>query len=173
MAESAEESAAESFVKGALRAGIDTCVYLPDSVITPIIRGFQRNSNITMISCTREDEGIGIAVGMELGGRSPVCLMEASGLGLSGLILARAQVQRTPVFVVASHTRGGGEPYDYHGATTLVSEGMFAGLGIPFEIARGDTPLESLVYRIVQTVRGQRTSFGLLIPPYLMSGDEA
>ena len=173
MGESAEKAAAASFVKGALRAGIDTCVYLPDSVTTPIVRSFQRRSNIAMISCAREDEGVAIAVGLELGGRSPVCLMEGSGLGLSALILARAQSQRTPVFVVASHTRGGGEPYDYHASSTLLSEGIFTGLGIPFQVAREDTSLESLVYRIVQTVRGQRTSFGLLIPPYVMHGDSA
>lgn len=173
MGESADNPAVASFVKGALRAGIDTCVYLPDSVTTPIVRGFQRNSNISMIPCAREDEGIGIAVGLELGGRNPVCLMEGSGLGLSALILARAQCQRTPVFVVASHTRGGGEPYDYHATSTLLSEGIFNGLGIPFQVAHDDTPLESLVYRIVQTVRGQRTSFGLLIPPYVMRGDSA
>lgn len=164
------EDASASFVRGALRAGVDSCVYLPDSCLTPIVRGFQRSSNIAMISCAREDEGIAIAVGLELGGRTPICLMEASGLGFSGLILARAQVQRTPVLVVASHTRGVGEPYDYHGATTLLSEGIFSGLGISYEIAREGQALEPLVFRAVQTVRGQRNSFGLLIPPFVMTG---
>lgn len=169
MDDSGDRSPASSFVRGALRSGIDTCVYLPDSCLTPIVRRFQRDSNIATISCAREDEGIAIAVGLELGGRSPLCLMEASGLGLSGLILARAQAQRSPLFVVASHTRGAGEPYDYHGATILLSEGIFSGLSIPYEIAREDQSLETLVYRIAQTVRGQRTCFGLLIPPFVMA----
>jgi sulfopyruvate decarboxylase subunit alpha len=159
-----------SLLRGALRAGVDACVYLPDSCLTPVIRAFQNSQGIVMIPCCREDEGVAIAVGLNLGGRTAVCMMEASGLGYSALILARAQVQRTPVVIVASHTGGAGEPYDYHGATVLLAEGVFTGLGIPYEVAKESSALESLMYRVVQTARGQRTSFGLLIPPFLMSG---
>ncbi|NQU72808.1 MAG: hypothetical protein HQ514_19840 [Rhodospirillales bacterium] len=172
MASSVEQVSA-SLLQGALRAEVDTCVYLPDSVLTPFVRAFQGNQSITMVSCAREDEGVGIAVGLELGGRVPICMMEASGLGFSGLIIARAQVQRTPLVIVASHTAGAGEPYDYHGATIMLSEGMFKGLGIPYEIANETQSLDSLMFRAVQTARSQRTIFGLLIPPYLMLGGDA
>ena len=87
--------------------------------------------------------------------------------------VARAQVQRTPLVIVASHTAGAGEPYDYHGATIMLSEGMFKGLGIPYEIANESQSLDSLMFRCVQTARSQWTIFGLLIPPYLMSGGNA
>jgi len=116
---------------------------------------------------------VAIAVGLNLGGRTAICLMEASGLGYSGLILARAQVQRTPVVIVASHSRGGGEAHDYHGATILVSEGIFAGLNIPYEIVPDVASVEAKVYRAFQTARGQLTAFGLLVPPFVMAGDKA
>jgi sulfopyruvate decarboxylase subunit alpha len=159
-----------SLLRGAVRAGVDACVYLPDSCLTGVIRAFQGSEKITMIPCARENEGVAIAVGLDLGGRTAVCMMEASGIGYSALILARAQVQRTPVVIIASHSGRAGEPYDYHGATVLLSEGVFAGLGIPYEIATDARSLESLIYRVVQTARGQRTSFGLLIPPFIASG---
>jgi sulfopyruvate decarboxylase subunit alpha len=162
-----------ALLRGAVSAGVDACVYLPDSCLTPIIRAFQSNKAIAMIPCAREDEGVAIAVGLNLGGRTAVCMMEASGLGYSALILARAQVQRTPVIIIASHTGGAGEPYDYHGATVLLAEGVFTGLGIPYEVAAESGSLESLMFRVVQTARGQRTSFGLLIPPFVMSGPPA
>jgi len=168
MAGGADELPA-AFLRGAMRAGVDACVYLPDSCLTPVIRAFQSSGKITMIPCAREDEGVAIAVGLDLGGRTAICLMEASGIGYSALILARAQVQRTPVVIVASHTGGAGEPYDYHGATVLLAEGVFTGLGIPYEIATDSQSLESLLYRVVQTARGQRTSFGLLVPPFIAS----
>ena len=167
------EEVSAALLRGALKAGVDTCVYLPDSCLTSAIRAFQASGKIAMIPCSREDEGVAIAVGLELGGRTAVCMMEASGLGYSGLILARAQVQRTPVIIIASHTAGAGEPYDYHGATALLSEGVFTGLGIPYEIATEARSLESLTYRVVQTARGQRTSFGLLIPPFVAAGEAA
>ena len=156
-----------SLLRGAMRANVDACIYLPDSCLTSTIRAFQASNKITMIPCAREDEGIAIAVGLYLGGRTAVCMMEASGLGYSGLILARAQVQRTPVIVVASHSSRAGEPYDYHGATVLLSDGIFKGLGIPYETATDSDSLESLMVRVVQTARGQRTSYGLLIPPFV------
>ena len=159
-----------SFVRGAMRANVDACVYLPDSCLTPLIRAFADTKKITMIPCAREDEGVAIAVGLDLGGRTALCLMEASGIGYSALILARAQVQRTPVIIVASHTGRAGEPHDYHGATALLSEGVFRGLGIPYEVATESVALDSLLYRVVQTARGQRTSFGLLLPPFIASG---
>ena len=163
--------AADALVSGAERAGIDTCVYVPDSCFTGVIRKFEASNQILMVPCAREDEGIAIATGLYLGGRSPVCLMEGSGLGYSALILARAIVQRTPVLVVASHTLGPGEPYDYHGATRLAAEGVFKGLGIPYAVASDAGSLPDLVHRSVQTVHAQLTCFGLLIPPYLVRGE--
>jgi len=172
MAGGADEVAA-SLLRGAIRANVDACVYLPDSCLTPVIRAFERSNKVSMIPCAREDEGVAIAVGLNLGGRTAVCLMEASGLGYSGLILARAQVQRTPVVVVASHTAGAGEPYDYHSATALLSEGVFRGLGIPYAVATQAQAIDALLCRVVETARGQRTSFGLLIPPFVAAGAAA
>jgi sulfopyruvate decarboxylase subunit alpha len=164
--------AASSLVSGAVRAGVDVCVYLPDSGLTRTVREFQR-SGMLCVPCAREDEGVAIAVGLHLGGRTAICLMEGSGIGYSGLILARAQIQRTPVVIVASHSRGGGEPFDFHGATILVSEGIFQGLGIPYEVATDAASLDTSIYRIFQTARGQLTSFGFLIPPYITIGGRA
>ena len=161
----------DALARGAERSGIDACVYLPDSCLTDAIRKFQNTGRIMMVPCAREDEGIAIAMGLCLGGRTPMCLMEASGLGYSGLILARALTQRTPLLVIASHTLGPGEPFDYHGATCLVAEGIFKGLGIPYSIARDIESLPELLYRISQTVRGQLTIFGLLLPPHLARSD--
>lgn len=167
-----ENPVAAALVKGAMRANVEACVYLPDSGLTHIIRAFQEQPGMTIVPCAREDEGIGVAVGLQLGGRRTICLMEASGLGYSGLILSRAQVQRTPVVVIASHSRGGGEPFDYHGATVRVSEGMFKGLDIPYEIATEQTALDLALFRIVQTAQGQRTIFGLLLPPHVALGSK-
>jgi len=162
-----EDKVAAALLRGAVRAGVDACVYLPDSCLTKTIRAFQGHNGMLVVPCAREDEGVAIAVGLDLGGRNPVCMMEGSGIGYSGLILARAQLQRTPVVIVASHSRRAGEPFDYHGATILVSEGVFSGLGIPYEVANESQALDSLMFRVVQTARSQRTSFGLLIPPFV------
>jgi sulfopyruvate decarboxylase TPP-binding subunit len=167
-----EDQVAAALLRGAVRAGVDACVYLPDSCLTRVIRVFQDHKNILMIPCAREDEGVAIAVGLELGGRNAVCMMEGSGIGYSALILARAQAQRTPVVIVASHSRRAGEAHDYHGATIMVGEGVLSGLGIPYEVASESHALDALMFRVVQTARSQRSSYGLLIPPFV-AGDSA
>ena len=61
------EQVSTSILQGAVRAGVDTCVYLPDSVLTPIVRAFRGNQSITMISCAREDEGVATHTAAQIG----------------------------------------------------------------------------------------------------------
>ncbi|MEU6658931.1 hypothetical protein [Streptomyces sp. NPDC046821] len=63
-------------------------------------------------------------------------LTEASGLGLSGLILARAIVRRTPVLILAGHNEALGERHDYTAAVRRVSEPVLRGLDIPCVVVR-------------------------------------
>ena len=75
---------------GLRRGGVDLVVYLPESVLAAAIDRIEGDPAITTLVCSREDEGVAIAAGAALTGRMAALLMEGSGLGLSGLILARA-----------------------------------------------------------------------------------
>jgi hypothetical protein len=77
------------------------------------------------------------------------------------------------VIIVASHTSGAGEPFDYHSASALLSDGIFSGLGIPYEVATESRTLEALIERVVQTSQGQLTCFGLLLPPFVAAGADS
>jgi sulfopyruvate decarboxylase TPP-binding subunit len=151
--------------------GVDFAVYLPDSTLPPVERLLNADPDVQTVVCAREDEGIAIAVGAWLGGRTAVALMEGSGIGYGGLILARAQLQRTPILVVASHTRALDEPYDFHAATRIVGEGVLVGLGIPYVIVTEARQLRTIAARALATVRGQRSCVGLLLPNYVIHGD--
>jgi sulfopyruvate decarboxylase TPP-binding subunit len=152
-----------------LKAGrVDFAVYLPDSTFPPVARLLRADPEILTIQCAREDEGIALAAGAFLGGRVPVAVMEGSGLGYSALILARAQVQRTPVLVLASRTRALDEPFDFHAATRLAGEGVLSGLGIPYLTVDDSRQVARLVEKAVVTMRGQRTCVALLIPNFVI-----
>lgn len=153
----------------ALKAGgADFAVYLPDSVFFAATRLLEHDSGVQVVVCSREDEGIAVAVGAYLAGRTPVALMEGSGLGYCGLILTRALVQRTPVLVLASHTPALGEPHDYHAASRLVGEGLARGLGLPHAIVPETRLLRPMTAAALETMRGQKTPVCLLVPPYVM-----
>jgi sulfopyruvate decarboxylase subunit alpha len=159
---------AQAFHRALRAGGVDFAVYLPDSLLDPIERILEEDPDVQTVVCAREDEGIAIAMGAQLGGKVPVALMEGSGLGLSGLILARGLVQRTPVLLIASHDRALGGQFDYHAATRLVGSATLDGLGIPWVAIHTPELVETSVRESLLTIRGQRIPVGLVVPRHLM-----
>jgi sulfopyruvate decarboxylase subunit alpha len=159
--------AAQAFHSALRASGVDFAVYNPDSLLAPIEELLEQDSGMQTVVCSREDEGIAIAMGAFLGGKLPVALMEGSGLGMSGLILARGMLQRTPLLIVASHNRVLGEQFDYHGATRMVGEATLAGLNIPYTVLRDVSDIDRTVRESVLTIKGQRLPVGILVPRYI------
>jgi sulfopyruvate decarboxylase subunit alpha len=152
----------------ALRAsGVDFAVYLPDSILDPIEELLEADPRVQTVVCAREDEGIAIAMGAALGGKTPVALMEGSGLGLSGLILARGLVQRTPLLLLVGHARALGGQFDYHAATRMVGEATLSGLGIPFVTIMEPSAIETAIREAMLTIKGQRIPVGLFVPRHI------
>jgi len=158
---------------GIIQAGIDFVVHLPDSTLWEVPRLLTEEPGVTVIACTREDEGMAIAAGAFLTGRFAVTLMEGSGVGYSALILARLQVQRSPILIVASHSPALGERNDYHAATRVVASAVLGGLGIPFVIASEGRRLTATVVQAAATARGQRTPVAVLVPDFVMDESAA
>lgn len=153
--------------RGLRQGGVDFAVHIPDSVLSGVSACLADDSHVQTLVCSREDEGLAIAAGAYLAGRMPVVLMEGSGVGYSGLILARLQIQRTPVLLLAGHSPALGERFDFHGATRMASAGVLSGLAIPQVLV--DAPEKAALFaeQAAITVAGQKTCVALIIPPYL------
>jgi sulfopyruvate decarboxylase subunit alpha len=155
----------------ALRAGgVTFATYLPDSVLAPVTDLLEADPAVQAVVCSREDEGVAMAVGAFLAGKVSVALMEGSGLGYCALILARALLQRTPLLVLASHNLVLGESFDYHGATRLAGAGVVTGLHIPHAVVDDPARITTMVMGALQTIRGQKTPVCLFVPGYVMQG---
>ena len=109
-----------------------------------------------------------IAVGASLAGRLPVALMEGSGLGYCGLILARAAIHRTSLVIIASHSPMPGERFDFHASSRIAGAATFDGLHIPYQTVTEPGSLGGLARRALDTARSQRIVVGLLVPPFVM-----
>ena len=158
-------------VHTALRAGgVNFAVSLPDSVLHPVDRLLHADPDVQSFVCSREDEGVAMAVGAYLGGKVPVALMEGSGLGYCALVLSRAQIQRTPLLLLVSHNGALGEAFDFHGASRAAAEGVLRGLNVPHVVLTDRAQAPRLVEQALVTVLGQKTTVGLLVPPYLFAG---
>ena len=65
-----------------LAADVTFATYLPDTFNYPLVRLLEADPAMLCVGCSREDEGVAMAMGAFLGGRWPVLLTEGSGLGL-------------------------------------------------------------------------------------------
>lgn len=164
-------SPAEAIRRGLRAAGVDVVVYLPESVLGATMDLVESDAAITSIVCAREDEGVAIAAGAALAGRTAAVLMEGSGLGLSGLILARTIVHHVPLLIIASHNRVLGESKAFHAATNLAGQGTLDGLAIPYLVVTDPADLEAWVEQATVTAIAQRSVIALLVPPHLMGGN--
>jgi sulfopyruvate decarboxylase subunit alpha len=92
------------------KAGIDLILSLPCIMLKGLLQLIDERNEIQHIPITREEEGVGIAAGAYLGGRTPAILMQNSGLGNSvNAIKSLLQLYRIPVIFIMSHRGAEGE----------------------------------------------------------------
>ena len=162
------QEALEAFYDGFKAAGINFAVFLPDSVLDGVEQMILEGGDIAAYQCSREDEGVAMAMGAFLVGKRPVALMEGSGIGLSALILARGIVQKTPTMLIIGHNSTLGERYDYHGATRLVAEPILQALNIPYHVLFDPGDIRKVIVEAQATIQGQRLPFGILVPSHVI-----
>lgn len=163
------QEALASFRDGFKAARIDFAVFLPDSMLDGVEQSIvEQGDGIETYQCSREDEGIAMAMGAFLVGKRPVVLMEGSGIGMSALILARGIVQKTPVLLIAGHNSTLGERYDYHGATRLVTEPVLRALNIPYHVLFDPADIRQVIVEAQATVEGQRIPVAILVPSHVI-----
>ncbi len=156
---------ATTIYSGLREAGIDFFVYVVDSANYFIQRLAEADKQITCVSVAREDEGIAIAMAAFMGGRNPVIIMEASGLGLCPLALANlAYEQHMATLILYSHHFALGETRDSHACTRWVAEPLLDALKIPNLVVMDTNEAPTLIKRAWQTVRGQKCPVAISLP---------
>lgn len=91
-------------------SGIDLILSLPCILLKRLLEIIDEKHEIQHIPITREEEGVGIAAGAYLGGRTPAILMQNSGLGNSiNAIKSLLQLYKIPVIFIMSHRGDEGE----------------------------------------------------------------
>jgi sulfopyruvate decarboxylase alpha subunit len=77
--------------------------YVPDNVLTPLIKGVASDNYFTSINATREDEAIGTVAGAWMGGIKGAVLMQTSGFAVIPNALASLIVPyQIPAIIVVS-----------------------------------------------------------------------
>ena len=145
--------------------GIDLVAYVPDSANYLIQRFAREDDSIISVAATREDDALAIAMGAFMGGRNPVVIMEASGLGLCPLALSiLSHEQRLGALLLYSHNFALGEVRSSHACTRWIAAPLFDALMIPHMTLTdiNDAPL--LIKQAWRTVRGQMCPVAISLP---------
>lgn len=162
------EDAARLLYASLKNNGVNFAVFLPDTVLHVVDKLLLADPDIQTVVCSREDEGAAIAMGAYWGGKTPVLLMEGSGYGLAGLILARGIVQRSPLLIISSHNSVLGERFNYHAATRLVAQPILDALRIPYHVLRDVDEIPTVVREVLLTISGQRLPAAILVPRHIL-----
>jgi sulfopyruvate decarboxylase alpha subunit len=85
------------------RQDVRLVAYVPDNVLTPLIRAIAEDAFFTSFTCTREEEAVGIVAGASMGGLRGIVLMQTSGFATLANVLASLAVPfQIPVLMLVS-----------------------------------------------------------------------
>jgi sulfopyruvate decarboxylase alpha subunit len=148
-----------------LAAGFDFFVGVPCSLVRTLLIELERRG--LYLGETREDAGLGVAAGAYLGGRTPVVVMQNSGLGVSLNALGSLHLlYRLPCLLVVTWRGYGGADAPEHLVMGEVLPGLLELVGIPFRAPEAGAVLGDIDWAAA-TMRERRLPVALLVRPGL------
>ncbi len=91
--------------------GADFFVSVPCKLLGGLIALLEQDSSITYVPVTREEEGLGVCAGAYLGGKTPVMVMQNTGVGTTMTSLCSLGLYfQLPITMIISHRGSPGEP---------------------------------------------------------------
>lgn len=105
-----QDLACEEIIKGIEETEADYLLTLPCSTISRVIEHFENSAKLTSFPISREEDGVGIASGISLGGEFPIMLIQDTGIGNSILAITTfAQAYNIPMLILVTRRGGFGE----------------------------------------------------------------
>ena len=145
--------------------------YVPDNVLTPLIKGVEEDSYFTSIVATREDEAIGIVSGAWMGGERGIVLMQTSGFGVIPNALASLVVPyQIPVIMIISERGTLGE---FNIGQSLVARTMrpvLESLAITYHTLADQSTTGFIVDRSIKQAIATQTPVAFVLSPLLTGG---
>jgi sulfopyruvate decarboxylase alpha subunit len=151
--------------------GVRLVTYVPDNVLSPLIRGLHEDGDFTTFCCTREEEAVGIVAGAWMGGMLGVVLMQTSGFATLPNVLASLAVPfQIPLVMIISERGTLGE---FNLGQALVCRTMRPSLdsmGIEHHTVRRIDEVEFMVGRSIRQAVSTQAPAALILNPFLTGG---
>ncbi|HYK97226.1 MAG TPA: thiamine pyrophosphate-binding protein [Candidatus Acidoferrales bacterium] len=138
-------ASAERVVKALVAAKVEVAASLPDSWLAPVLARIDAEPKIRHIRVGREDDAVGIAAGCALGGKRAAVVCQNAGVLLSANALAGYAHNHQLGFLVLAVYRGlEDDRFHYQKYKGLVTEGVLAGLRIPYRVLTRADELDTI-----------------------------
>lgn len=112
--------------------GADFFTSVPCKLLGGFIKALEQDTEIGYLAVNREEEGLGILTGAYLAGRTPVLVMQNTGVGtLITSLCSLAIYYRIPVTMLISHRGSPGEPIGAQVPMGTTVERLLNTLNIP------------------------------------------
>jgi sulfopyruvate decarboxylase alpha subunit len=145
--------------------------YVPDNVLSPLIRALHEDDHFTTFCCTREEEAVGVATGAWMAGMMGVVLMQTSGFATLPNVLASLAVPfQIPIVMIISERGTLGE---FNLGQAMVCRTMRPSLdsmGIEHHTIRRLDEVEFIVGRTVKQAMSTQAPAALILNPFLTGG---
>lgn len=148
--------------------GVHFMPYVPDGTLAPLVSLAEQDSSFTTHPVSREEEGVGIAAGVNLTGKRSALLLQVTGLGNSlNAIGSLALAQRIPLLLIVSERGGLAETVSTQLPLGRAMPRMLDALGVTHHALRPNDPVEAVVAAAVETAFISRTTVAVRLTPEL------
>ena len=142
--------------------------YVPDKILIPLIEGVKNDDQFTEFIASREEEAIGIAGGVALGGSRGIVMMQSSGFGnISNALASFAMPYQLPVVMFISERGAIGEFNSVQVAISRTIRPTLDVLGIPHATLSRDDETEFIVDRMLYQAYETQSPVALIISTVL------
>ena len=150
---------------------VKLAVYVPDKVLTPLIKALHEDAFFTTFACTREEEALGILTGAWMGGMRGALLMQTSGFATLPNALASLTVpSQIPMIMFVSERGTLGEFNLGQAMVCNTMRPVLNALGIAHHTITRQDELAFIVDRSIKQALATQAPVTFILSPLLTGG---
>jgi sulfopyruvate decarboxylase alpha subunit len=167
----ADESWGQHMADCLRRNGIRLYATVPDSIVSQVLKPLWADEACTVVTVSREEEGVGMLSGAYLAGQRGALLMQNSGLGNCVNTLASLNVAaQIPVVLVISHRGDLGEFNPAQVPMGQAAERILETLEVRTAVPKTIDELERQADGLIKLAYTRSLPVAFVLPPELTGG---
>lgn len=122
----------QSLVDGLKAQGADFFVSVPCKLLGGVINILEEDEEVTYLPANKEEEALGICAGGYLGGKTPVLVMQNTGIGtILSSMGSLGLYYQLPITMIVSHRGSPGEPIGAQLPMGMAAKSLLETMGVP------------------------------------------